>query len=186
MGAFRRVIFAFPNEEVPARVILGFQEEFKYPEINYAPCAPKADQLVVLTSPSDPHLSPGCLDVDLRKVLLNFVRGRRVQIFITAIFRENQLWRHLPCGRIVLDAFPQLCLSAAQNHNNAHIHIWYKTEKNQHLQIWEKLEDGSICLKIDQSKRLSVSRSHEVLLSEKVDDRFPMIVQCYEADPEGA
>merc|ERR1711862_878914 len=91
-----------------------------------------------------------CLDVDLRNVKWNNLRGTKVQMFQPLVFssREHQQWRQSPCGRIVLAAFPQLCLSAVQSRSGALVHMWRKVEKNQRLQIWETLDDGGIALAV--------------------------------------
>jgi len=172
VGAFRRVIFALPTEEVPAKVICGFQEEFRCAERDGVPRTSWKDGKYLV-----PRSQPGqnlnieselCLDVNLRDVKWNGVRGTRAHMFkaVLSSSREHQQWMQLPCGRIVLAAFPQLCLSAEKGHDGAHIHMWHKVEKNQHLQIWETLDDGIIALAHDRDLRLCISgtQPQEVLL----------------------
>merc|ERR1712187_749784 len=101
-----------------------------------------------------------------RGVKCNNVRGTEVYMHkaVVSSSREHQQWAQLPCGRIVLASFPQLCLSAANCYDGARIHMWRKVDKkNQHLQIWQTSADGTIALACDQSLCLCISEQQDVL-----------------------
>jgi len=163
VGAFRRVTMALPQEEVAARVIFGFREEFKYLEDRDDPCTSWRDGKYLLPS----NQQDLCLDAaGVHNAKLHQINGARVKLhepLVSSAHGEVQQWLHLPCGRIVLAAMPQLCLSAAEQVDGAEVHIWGRVEKNQHLQIWEVTPQG-ICLAIDPMLQLSTSEYRQVQL----------------------
>jgi hypothetical protein len=154
VGVFRRVLFALPPEEVRAKVSLGFREEFHY--------AGNAG-LTRASWREGRHLVPDglrhlCFTAELDLAESRDLRGVEVKLReIVPRRQEHQLWRHLPCGRIVLAAFPQLCLSARQRFCGSDLHMWTKVDTNKHLQIWQAQEDGTIALEIDSDLRIGVS-----------------------------
>merc|ERR1712151_1410621 len=109
------------------------------------------------------------------------LNGARVQLFqvLVSSSREHQKWLHLPCGRIVLAAVPQLCLSAAHADDGAVVHIWQKVNddhKNKHLQIWEVTEDKRIrlashpSLHLDIGQELTCPKGHSLQVLGKSSD----------------
>lgn len=171
VGAFRRVIFALPKEEVPAKVLLSFQEEFRYSERRGKLDLSWKDGKYLV-----PRIQPDvCLDANVRDVKLKDVNGNRTHAFsrVVSSSREHQLWSLLPCGRIVLAAVPQLCLSAADSRAGAAVHMWRKLEAdNKHapLQIWQMTSDGRITLGSHPQLQLCLPQgSHAQLREEGAD-----------------
>merc|ERR1719401_1814585 len=128
VGAFRRVMFALPSTQVPATVTLGFQEEFKYKSSGQVRALWKEGKLLVPKERADV-----CLEVDIKDVKYKDVKGTKAKLVkpLVSVCREHQHWTHLPCGRIVLAACPQLCLSAMWGDAGADVHIWHKVDRNQ-------------------------------------------------------
>jgi len=168
VGAFGRVTFALPQGEVPATVCYGFEEEFVS-----SPCGDLSrrawaeDGQLIL-----PKGFVGvCLDAYLENVHADKVNGAPVGLYepVCSKGREHQQWIHTSCGRIVLAAFPRLCLNAKYLHDGADIHIWSWVEhwteteegegskRKDRLQIWEETAEGEIVLKHAPEFCLSVS-----------------------------
>jgi len=171
VGAFRRVIFALPQEEVPAKTLLSFREEFRYTEHCDEPCTSWREGRYLVPG----NLPDHCLHAPIRDVKLPEINGVR----LGALFRlvstscEHQLWAHLPCGRIVLAVAPQLCISAACASDGAAVHLWQKLKddaNNVHLQTWRMTGDGRIMLASRPSLHLRLTQNtHAQLCTEEAD-----------------
>merc|ERR1712054_659198 len=57
--------------------------------------------------------------------------------------QEHQIWLHLPCGRLVLAAFPSLCLTVSSSSSGVHLSTRHETNN---LQSWQAKSDGTISL----------------------------------------
>jgi len=157
--AFKRVTFALPHNEVDGKVVLSFQEEFS------AQHGPRKIEDFKRIMPT--HDAELCLDVPLENVTLQSIQGTVVQLAKPQFSagREHQHWLLLPCGRIVLAAYPQLCLSASTARDGAHVHIWTRVERNEHLQTWKVEDGGSIQLKDWPELKLSLSSDSCLVVS---------------------
>jgi len=157
--AFKRVTFALPYNEVAGKVVLSFQEEFS---AQHGPW--KIEDFKRIVPKHDAEL---CLDVPLENVALQSIQGTVVQLakpqFSTGC--EHQHWLLLPCGRIVLAAYPQLCLSASTAREGSHVHMWTRVERNDHLQMWKVEDGGSIQLKDWPDLKLSISSDSCLVVS---------------------
>jgi len=145
------VIFALPVQEVAATVLMAFKEEFNSDGLRRSIW--KQGRFLAPRTQGDL-----CLDVNIQSVKWEKRNGVKANLGKPSDFarREQQHWFHLECGRIVLAAFPELCLSAKEKDHGADVHIWCKVEKHtQYLQIWNLKEDGSIVLKSDPDMYLS-------------------------------
>mmetsp|Transcript_112843 Transcript_112843/g.224520 ORF Transcript_112843/g.224520 Transcript_112843/m.224520 type:complete len:743 (-) Transcript_112843:162-2390(-) len=169
VGVFRRVIVALPQEEVPAKTLMSFREEFKYTKL--------VDEQRTSWKEGN-YLVPGnlpdhCLHVPIRDTKLPEINGVKLHACKILASCEQQLWVHVPCGRIVLAALPQLCLSAKDARHGVAVHLWQKLHddaKNMHLQTWHIAEDGKTTLASHPSLHLCLTRDgHAHLCTEEAD-----------------
>eukprot|EP00747_Dinoflagellata_sp_TGD_P113442 gnl/TRDRNA2_/TRDRNA2_171706_c1_seq1.p1 gnl/TRDRNA2_/TRDRNA2_171706_c1~~gnl/TRDRNA2_/TRDRNA2_171706_c1_seq1.p1 ORF type:complete len:682 (+),score=93.08 gnl/TRDRNA2_/TRDRNA2_171706_c1_seq1:303-2048(+) len=145
--AFRRVIFALPISECPAKVFLAFQHQF--PAANSKFHAPPHPSISVsdrrITLAARPHLG---LDADMGAEHKHW-NGIKVRLWQNVYYcdREHETWRQEECGRIVLVAFPQLCLSAEGSGPGSTVHVWERVKShNKDKQIWQAGPNGTIVL----------------------------------------
>lgn len=140
-GLAKRVVFCLSSHG-PLKVQLAFKQEFEQPPDLLNDLPRNARKMIVLAN------SRKCVDARLNdegeRRQTNGIAVGLWQALGTAS-QENQLWLHLPCGRLVLAAFPSVCLSA-QFRDTGQVHLWERVEKNKELQIWSVADDGTIFL----------------------------------------
>merc|ERR1712048_401676 len=139
-GLAKRVVFAMPSRWTSLKVRLAFQQEFQQPRQLLSVC--KADRKMLILEGSKL-----CLDARLH-CDQSFVRSIAVGLWpiLVSAAQEHQIWLHLPCGRLVLAAFPSLCLSAVSSSGSS-VHLSERDETNNvDLQMWQTRSDGTIAL----------------------------------------
>jgi hypothetical protein len=142
-GLAKRVVFAIPSKWTSLKVNLSFRQEFQRPrEVLEKAANCKADRKLLILAGSKL-----CVDARLHidKCTVGNIEVGLWTILIGAA-QEHQIWLHLPCGRLVLAAFPSLCLSAVPSSSSG-VHLSTRHETNNtDLQIWQANADGTISL----------------------------------------
>mmetsp|Transcript_155563 Transcript_155563/g.274721 ORF Transcript_155563/g.274721 Transcript_155563/m.274721 type:complete len:766 (-) Transcript_155563:117-2414(-) len=145
-GLAKRVVFTLPSVNTGLRENVAFRQEFeRFREVLKEVALRRDDCKMILLAGSKL-----CVDARLHVDVAENRLGHGVKVALWKVLstgsHEHQLWLHLPCGRLVLAAFPGLCLSAVSSASQD-VHLWKRVEtKNADLQRWKLNPDGSISL----------------------------------------
>eukprot|EP00931_Biecheleriopsis_adriatica_P042636 TRINITY_DN24307_c0_g2_i1.p1 TRINITY_DN24307_c0_g2~~TRINITY_DN24307_c0_g2_i1.p1 ORF type:complete len:813 (+),score=195.40 TRINITY_DN24307_c0_g2_i1:60-2441(+) len=179
-GLVRRLVFAMPFGQTLIKAKLAFQREFR----SLDPLKPvSACSMIVLDG------TKLCMDArDLMKATEvshpgapNGIKVILKPISITAA-QEHQLWLHLPCGRLVLAAYPELCLSAVSNSTDG-VHLWKRVEEqNTDLQIWQRNSDDTLSLAEHPKMILTVTATNTLSLEVLPDTKDNQVWRIMNAD----
>ena len=136
---FRRVVFAFPLDDCPMKVAASFRQEFQKPAAGLARLQAQEDKVgmqadSVILDRDGRIVSAACGDFCVSATLGDtFGGGNGCKIWLSrkddGRYRDNQIWKHGPSGRLVLVACPHLCLSAATRKDvTSRLHLWEMVE----------------------------------------------------------
>ena len=164
LGLVRRLVFAMPFGRTLIRAKLAFQREF----VDLNPLKPLCSCNIIVLGGTQLCVSARDLMKATEVSLSGAPNGIKVILepISTTSALEHQLWLHLPCGRLVLAWYPELCLSAVSTESSDVCLLAWKEDverQHSHLQIWRQNCDGTFGL-FEHPKINLVTAAHTLCL----------------------